>query len=209
VFTASAEEERPPAPPRDEDEAPPPPRRRRPPVEEEERFEEEEPVRRRRPAPPEDEEEDEEPPPPEDEEEEEKERRPRRRKRRGRKREAAASAVTGPAIALMVVASITIVLQILNVILALVGVGLFAAQGGQNKEPAFLIGQICGTLLGIGINGYILSAAIKMKQLNNYSYAKTGAIISLLPCTICWLGLPFGIWALVVLNRYEVKEAFR
>ena len=35
-------------------------------------------------------------------------------------------------------------------------------------------------------------------------------IVSMLPCSCCWtLGLPFGIWALVVLNQPEVKDAFR
>jgi hypothetical protein len=36
-----------------------------------------------------------------------------------------------------------------------------------------------------------------------------GAITAVLPCGPCWiLGLPVGIWALVVLSRAEVKEAF-
>jgi predicted Zn finger-like uncharacterized protein len=208
VFTVAAEDaDLPVAPPVEEEEAPPVARRRRrPPPEEEEGIEEEAVARRRRPASaPGD---DEEPP----EEEEEEERRPRPRRRRSRKKEAARSAVAGPAIALMVVSGLTIVLQIVFVILAAVGVGLMpkgGPGGQQDGGPGFFIGQMCGTLVSVGINGYILTGAAKMRRLTSYDQAKTTAIISLLPCTICWLGLPFGIWALVVLNRYEVREAFR
>jgi hypothetical protein len=38
----------------------------------------------------------------------------------------------------------------------------------------------------------------------------TGAISALIPCEVyCWIpSLPFGIWALIVLNNAEVKAAF-
>jgi len=36
-----------------------------------------------------------------------------------------------------------------------------------------------------------------------------GSIVAMVPCNICCLlGLPFGIWALVVIVRPEVKDAF-
>lgn len=37
------------------------------------------------------------------------------------------------------------------------------------------------------------------------------SILSMVPCVspCCLLGLPVGIWALVVLNTPEVKQAFR
>jgi hypothetical protein len=49
-----------------------------------------------------------------------------------------------------------------------------------------------------------------MKRLENYGFALTGAIVAMVPCSgCCLLGLPFGIWALVVLSDSSVKEAFR
>jgi hypothetical protein len=40
--------------------------------------------------------------------------------------------------------------------------------------------------------------------------AMIGAIASVLPCNpCCFVGLPFGIWALMVLNQPEVKDAMR
>ena len=61
-----------------------------------------------------------------------------------------------------------------------------------------------------GVNVYIFIAALRMKRLQNYSMAKTAAILSVIPCLgPCYLlGIPFGIWALVVLADPNVKAAF-
>lgn len=61
---------------------------------------------------------------------------------------------------------------------------------------------LCGTLGLVG--------AIKMKNLSGRGWAYTSAIVSMTPCIsiACLLGLPFGIWALVVLANPDVKAAF-
>jgi hypothetical protein len=75
-----------------------------------------------------------------------------------------------------------------------------------------------GTSLNIvvGVIGLIISAvvaygALKMKHLENHGLAMTAAILSVIPCTspCCFLGFPFGIWAIVVLNDSTVRDAFR
>lgn len=55
-----------------------------------------------------------------------------------------------------------------------------------------------------------LIGAIKMKNLSGRGWAYSSAILSMTPCTsgCCLLGLPFGIWALVVLANPDVKAAF-
>ncbi len=187
----------------DEEEDPPVARRREVPLPEEEEVV----ARRRRPAPPP--EEDDEPPP---EEADEEEPRPRRQRRRRRSEDAARSAVAAPAIALIVVSSLAIVLHILTGISYAANLGLmpkFFQQDQAARDPAFVAGELCGVGILLCFNVITLTAAIKMKQLSNYHYARTGAFIALLPCLpACLLSLPFGIWALVVLSRYEVKEAF-
>jgi len=57
----------------------------------------------------------------------------------------------------------------------------------------------------------VFIGAMKMKNLENYSLAMAAAIVAVIPCIspCCLLGLPFGIWALVVLNDSSVKAAFR
>jgi hypothetical protein len=58
----------------------------------------------------------------------------------------------------------------------------------------------------------MLVGAIKMIKLRSRGLAMTAAILAIIPCLescCCVLGIPFGIWALVVLNKPEVKDAFR
>ncbi len=68
------------------------------------------------------------------------------------------------------------------------------------------MGAIVGSLIGI----VIALGAVKMKNLQSYGLAMTASILAMIPCVspCCLLGLPFGIWALVVLGRPEVKSAF-
>ena len=171
------------------------------------------PSSRRRPSAPPEEYEDE---PPLEEEDED---RPRRRRRRGRGSAAAESAVAGPAIAMMVVAGLDVAWTIIDLLLRLLGIGLYAAgaaQGGVRSggptSPDLLISGaagIAGDILGAAIAVLILVGALKMKNLSSYALAMTACIISMIPChACCCLGLPFGIWGLVVLNKPEVKDAF-
>ena len=56
----------------------------------------------------------------------------------------------------------------------------------------------------------VLSGAWKMRQLENYPLCMTAAVVAVLPLHAGFvLGLPFGIWALSVLTKPEVKDAFR
>jgi len=65
---------------------------------------------------------------------------------------------------------------------------------------------VVGVILGI----ILIVAGIRMKRLQDYGMALTGAIIALVPCIspCCVLGLPFGIWAVVVLSDWRVHAAF-
>ena len=71
------------------------------------------------------------------------------------------------------------------------------------------IGMISG-LIGIAIGVVILLGALKMKKLESYGFAMAAAILAMIPCIspCCILGLPFGIWALVVLLDESVKASF-
>lgn len=88
-----------------------------------------------------------------------------------------------------------------------------AAQGGDQAMMNMFSGgvglvfNVIGTILG----AVIIMGALKMKNLQSYGFAMTAAIIAMIPCCspCCLLGLPFGIWALVVMMKPEVKAAFR
>jgi hypothetical protein len=59
------------------------------------------------------------------------------------------------------------------------------------------------------LNAFVLLGAIKLMRLQSYGLAMAACIVAMLPCQCCCLfGLPFGIWALVVLSKPEVKSAF-
>jgi ABC-type proline/glycine betaine transport system permease subunit len=60
------------------------------------------------------------------------------------------------------------------------------------------------------VAAFIIFAALKMKELRQWELSLAASIVAMIPCIspCCILGLPIGIWALVVLLRPEVKEAF-
>lgn len=60
------------------------------------------------------------------------------------------------------------------------------------------------------LHGLIVFGALKMKGLRSYGLAMTASILALLPCCgpCGCLGIPLGIWALVVLRKPEVRAAF-
>jgi hypothetical protein len=126
--------------------------------------------------------------------------------------ERARDRVAGPAIALMVVSLLTVVLALvslgLHIILGVVLVGM-DRPGRRDPDIANFAGGACGALVALVCNATILTGATKMKGLRSYGLAMTASIIALLPCTVCWIGLPFGIWSLVVLNNPAVKDSFR
>jgi serine/threonine protein kinase len=56
---------------------------------------------------------------------------------------------------------------------------------------------------------FLIAGAVSMIRLRSYVLAVSTAFTALLPLSPAWfLGLPMGIWALVVLHRPEVKAAF-
>ena len=133
-------------------------------------------------------------------------------------RDAALQLVKGPAIGLKVTAIVGLVLiavgLVINV-LALSGfhIGLQRIYDPQMQKLINTLGGGLGIVRDIigGVMGVIvLIGAAKMQKLQNYQFALTASIVAMVPCIspCCVFGLPFGIWALVVLNKPEVKSQF-
>ena len=152
-----------------------------------------------------------------DEDEDERYEADRRRKdRRKRRRAEASRLVAPPAIALMSVGGLALLLSAVSLMLNLLGTALIAApqvQGGGPGGPdtiAHAVGGVMGAIFGLCWGGIIVSGAWKMYSLSGYAYAMTATIVAMVPCNLCCLlGLPFGIWSLVILCRADVKDAFR
>ena len=125
--------------------------------------------------------------------------------------------VAGPAIGLLIVGIFMILGQIAGIIVNLLGVGMGAvgAAGGGEDAIANLFSGVVGLVFNVVwmvFGGLVIFGALKMKALQSYGLAMTAAIVAMLPCTSSWcclLGLPIGIWALVVLMNNDVKAAFR
>lgn len=60
----------------------------------------------------------------------------------------------------------------------------------------------------LGISTFIIYAALKMKALEAWGVAVAGSILAIVVSPGNWIGLPIGIWALVVLTRPPVRLAF-
>jgi len=125
----------------------------------------------------------------------------------------AADQVTGPAIGLMVVSILQALLGAFMLVLQLIGASIFAmSQAAQNQPFANLFSGTLGIIqyiLVMLLGGFVLFSAIKMKRLENYGLAMAGSIVAMLPVSCCCLlGLPFGIWSLVILSKPEVKAVF-
>jgi predicted Zn finger-like uncharacterized protein len=151
-----------------------------------------------------------------DDEDDDYEDRPRRR--RGRRRAEARSAVLVPAIGLMVTGGLGIAVAVLDFVLRVLNVGIMATGGPgapANKDPAYRAGYQAGIVLGGGVDllalilyVILIVGAIRMCTLQNRGLGMAACIIGIIPCWCCILGLPFGIWGLVVLNREDVSRAF-
>ena len=119
---------------------------------------------------------------------------------------------------LMVPAIILLVLSLLWLLYSIVNIG-FATMIGPPAPPpdapvGFEAGQkvgFYGMLILMPITSLVVVAgSIQMIRLKMYPLAMTAAVVSMIPfCSSCLVvGIPFGIWALVLLLREDVKSRF-
>ena len=129
---------------------------------------------------------------------------------------AASSRVQGPAIALIIVAALNFVLAVVALIMNVAGGQMRQFPPTGNPELEKLLQSTSGiagaifNVISMGIAAVILVGALKMKNLQNYGLAMAATILAMIPCLspCCLIGLPIGIWSLVMLLKPEVKTAF-
>jgi hypothetical protein len=121
----------------------------------------------------------------------------------------AATRVSAPAVGLLVAAGLSLAVNLLSLlVVGLVGVAAVTDSQTANALPA--AGAVIGVgVIGIALNVLTMYAAWQMRQLRGWGLSLAGAIVAMLPCTpCCIIGLPIGIWAVIVLIDNEVKAAF-
>jgi len=111
--------------------------------------------------------------------------------------------VKGPGTGLVVTALLNWVAIILIFL-----VSVAVAGRGEFFSHRLATVEIMLVFSGLLLSGIMLVAGLKLKRLEAYGLAIAGAILAILLTPMNLIGLPIGIWALVVLSRREVREAF-
>lgn len=77
------------------------------------------------------------------------------------------------------------------------------SQGGGAVAVAW-------SFLGLAAYGFVIWAALRMRQLEGWTPAVIATVLVMVPfhCCCCLLGIPIGIWGLVVLLKPDVKASF-
>jgi len=126
---------------------------------------------------------------------------------------------TAPGIALMVVGIIGLVGMGIYLVLTFVGLSmepdkLQPPPGADGAErTGFYIGLYgaLGTMiLSLCMQFLVIASGFALMRRQGYMLALSGSIAAVVPCMspCCVIGIPFGIWALVVLADQQVKDAF-
>lgn len=119
-----------------------------------------------------------------------------------------------PAIFMYVVCGLSIGYWLLSLVALAAGLqGLMPQMPDPQQQAQSLkaLGYVI-YVLHILKDAFLIYAFSQVHAGRSYGVAFAGAIISVIPCIgspCCALGIPFGIWALVVLNDPTVKAAFR
>ena len=123
--------------------------------------------------------------------------------------------VSGPAIGLLVTGVIGVFFAGIGLIMNFIGMGIspFIRDEIPDRYAEFWEGSLgaASSIIGILVAAFIIFASLKMRELRQYELSIAASIVAMIPCIspCCILGLPIGIWCLVVLLRPEVKAAFQ
>ena len=121
--------------------------------------------------------------------------------------------VSAPGVCLIVIAVLSLVMGVLNILANILQIGIAAVGDMKEVMPVMFMGPVVifSGAIGIIVAIVVLIGAIKMRRLETYWLAMTASILALIPCIApcCIFGLPFGIWALVVLSDPIVKMSFK
>ena len=134
----------------------------------------------------------------------------RPKKRSGGSQSYAAERTKLPAILLLIIVCLSFLNHAGGLVMHFMGVEAFPVPQ-QGNNPGQEMARMIGGVVGIGADALVFVGALSLLRASSYGLAMTGSIIAVIPCLspCCILGIPFGIWALVVLNDESVKAGFR
>jgi hypothetical protein len=120
-----------------------------------------------------------------------------------------ATRISAPAIGLMVAGGVGIAWTLVwMLIIGIFGVAILADPDAREALPGVGIWEGFG-VISLALSALTTYAGWQMRQLRGWGLCMAGAIVAMLPCSgCCLLGLPLGIWAVVVLIDRDIKQAF-
>jgi hypothetical protein len=121
-----------------------------------------------------------------------------------------------PGIFLIVAGALGAMANSLNLLSHVLGWAIFQTQSSGNPELDNVVRVMSGSLgllfygFALALNILVIVGGWRMTRLSNYGWCVAAAVVAVVPCLspCCCLGIPPGIWALIVLSRPEVKAAF-
>jgi hypothetical protein len=125
--------------------------------------------------------------------------------------------VTGPAIGMLVVALGGFFFSLFFIVFgAMKMAGAIPPDPSPGAGPPAIGLSTDERFALVAIGGMAVMAVVtaigawKMKNVQSYGLSMAACIMSCIPCynSCCLLGIPFGIWGIVVLLNPEVKDAF-
>jgi len=126
------------------------------------------------------------------------------------------SRVNPAAIGLMVIGILSLMFAAFSFLGSILDLGFMNLQDVYGNVDHRIAGYVGGSfafifnLIFVGIATIMVFGALKMQKLESYELSMAASILAIIPClTPCCIGIPFGIWSLVVLLKPEVKQAFK
>ena len=127
--------------------------------------------------------------------------------------------VKGPAIGLIVTGGLGALLVLAGLVAQGAMLALYRRMGIpedqvaqiERMQGANLVISLLMTVLGLAGAGLVILGGFKMLKLRSWVLCVIASFVAMIPCftsCCCVVGLPIGIWALVVLFNSEVKRAF-
>ena len=120
------------------------------------------------------------------------------------------------AIFLYIAGGLSVLNHLYSIVAALSGANLnpFAVNGppvNESQRMVIMIAGVVGGIVGITLDTLVITGAWNLQKLKSFPLAMTGAIIACIPCCgpCLLLGIPFGIWALVLLNDARIRPHFQ
>ena len=127
----------------------------------------------------------------------------------------ASQQVAGPATGLLITAIVGSFFVFIGLLINLLGVslGTMMAESTEEQFAQWISGGLGVTtsVIALLVAGFLVYASLEMRKLSQWGLAVGASVVAMLPCfsPCCLIGLPVGIWCLVVLTKPEIKAAFR